>query len=141
MRARLWLPAVALLATAAAPASSPAPVARHVRIEASMNGFTPAVVTVNRGDRLTVELVSTDVLHGLHLDGYGLSVEAEPGRPATVTFIADREGTFRFRCSVTCGALHPFLIGKLRVDPGVPFRLAVGAAILLALAGLRPVRA
>jgi heme/copper-type cytochrome/quinol oxidase subunit 2 len=135
------VPAAAVLATTAALSASPAPAERHVRIEASMQGFTPAVVTVHRGDRVTVELIATDVVHGLFLDGYGLSVEAEPGRPATLTFTADRQGTFRFRCAVTCGALHPFLVGKLRVDPGGPFWLAVGAAILLALAGLRPVRA
>jgi len=59
------------------------------------------------GDHVTIDLVSTDVVHGLYLDGYDLNVTADPGQTATLSFVADRSGSFRFRCSVTCGALHP----------------------------------
>jgi len=139
---RVWLVAAATLGIAVAPLplSSARPTERRVRIEASMSGFTPAAITVNPGDRVTVELVATDVVHGLYLDGYGLSVTADPGQPATLTFVADRPGTFRFRCSVTCGPLHPFLVGKLRVgSKGLLWRAAAIAA-LIAAAAVWPVR-
>lgn len=105
-----------------------------------MAGFTPAAIAVNPGDRVTVELVSTDVVHGLYLDGYGLSVTADPGQPAVLTFVADRPGTFRFRCSVTCGPLHPLLVGKLHVGSNGVLRRAAAIAALIAAATLWPVR-
>ncbi|MGZ9226292.1 MAG: hypothetical protein ACXW4M_12140, partial [Anaerolineales bacterium] len=46
---------------------------------------------------------------------YNISVEADPGQSATLTFVADKPGSFRFRCNITCGAMHPFMIGKLTV--------------------------
>lgn len=122
------------------PSSSSRPAERKVRIEASMAGFNPAAITVRPGDRVTVELVSTDVVHGLYLDGYGLSVKADPGQPATLTFVADRSGTFRFRCSVTCGPLHPFLVGKLHVGSNAVLWRAAAMAALIAAATLWPVR-
>ena len=49
------------------PGWGPAPGQRHVRIEASMFQFSPAEISLNPGDQVTVELVSTDVVHGLSL--------------------------------------------------------------------------
>ena len=95
---------------------------RHIRIEASMFQFTPAEMQINPGDRVTVELVSTDVVHGFSLDGYNFELKADPGQTATGTFVADQAGVFRFRCSVPCGNLHPFMIGKLQVGPNLLVR-------------------
>ena len=67
------------------------------------------------GDRVTVELVSKDVAHGLAIDGYPVDLHADPGQTARVTFVAGRAGTFKIRCSIACGNLHPFMIGKLQV--------------------------
>jgi heme/copper-type cytochrome/quinol oxidase subunit 2 len=50
--------------------------------------------------------------------------------------VADQPGSFRFRCSVTCGALHPFMIGKLNVGPNWLLWKAAGAALLAAFAGI-----
>ena len=99
---------------------------RVVRIEAGQFSYSPSVVTVNRGDTVTLELVSTDVVHGLYVDGYGLSVQADPGQTKTLTFVADQEGSFRFRCNVTCGAMHPFMIGKLNVGENSNFIRSIG---------------
>jgi heme/copper-type cytochrome/quinol oxidase subunit 2 len=74
------------------------------------------------------------VAHGLYLDGYDISVEADPGQTGTLTFVADRRGSFRFRCSVTCGAMHPFMIGKLAVGPNTLLYRASGLALLAAAA-------
>lgn len=118
------------------------PARRVVRIEASQYQFKPGDIVVNRGDIVTIELVASDVVHGLYLDGYELQITADPGQTARLTFVADRAGVFRFRCAVACGAMHPFMIGKLRVGPNYllwgSFALAwvVGAAGL-AVAGRR----
>ena len=91
------------------------PVARTFRVEASQFAYSPAEISVNPGDMITIELAATDVVHGLYVDGYGVSVKADPGQTATLSFIADKPGSFRMRCNVTCGAMHPFMIGKLHV--------------------------
>ena len=105
-------------------------------IEASRFAYTPSILKVNRGDRVTIELVSTDVVHGLSVDGYGLEVASDPGQTARLTFVADRSGTFRFRCSVTCGPLHPFMIGKIQVGDNTLWWRAAGLSFLAVFTAL-----
>jgi heme/copper-type cytochrome/quinol oxidase subunit 2 len=97
------------------PVTATTPVERTFQIEASQFTYSPAVLSVNPGDRVTIELLATDVVHGLSIDGYKLETTSDPGQTARLTFVADRQGSFRFRCTVTCGNLHPFMIGKLQV--------------------------
>jgi plastocyanin len=111
-----------------------------LHLEASSFEFSPAVIEVNPGDEVTIELTSTDVVHGLYLDGYDLEVTADPGQTATLTFTADKSGTFRFRCSVTCGTLHPFMIGKLKVGPNLLFWRGMALSLLASFIGLRRFR-
>jgi len=104
-----------VVAFAPLPVQSIAPQERIFRIEAGQFAYSPSELKVNPGDTVTIQLVSTDVVHGLYVDGYDISVDADPGQTATLAFIADKPGSFRFRCNVTCGAMHPFMIGKLNV--------------------------
>jgi plastocyanin len=97
------------------PVAATMPVERTFQVNASRFEYSPAVLTVNPGDRVTIELTATDVVHGLSIDGYKLTTTADPGQTARLTFVADRRGSFRFRCTMTCGNLHPFMIGKLQV--------------------------
>ncbi len=103
---------------------------RTIRIEASQFSYSPSELRVNPGDTVNIQLVSTDVVHGLYLDGYDISVEADPGQTATLIFVADRSGAFRFRCNVTCGAMHPFMIGKLTVGANHWLYRSIGIALL-----------
>lgn len=116
------------------------PSERTIRIEASSYAFDPGTVEVSPGDRVTIELVAQDVIHGLYLDGYGFHLRAEPGQTARLTFTADRGGVFRFRCSETCGPLHPFMIGKLYVGPNLALLRGVGLALLASVFGLWAIR-
>ena len=113
---------------------------QHFRIEASSFQYVPEAIHVNPGDHVTIDLVATDVVHGLYIDGYDLNVTADPGQTATLSFVADRAGTFRMRCSVTCGALHPFMIGKLNVGSNDLLWRAVGLGVLAVIAGAWAVR-
>lgn len=97
------------------PGGTAVPTGRTIHLNARSFAFSPSIIQVNPGDEVTIELSAADVTHGLYLDGYDLELSAEPGQTETITFTADQPGTFRFRCSITCGALHPFMIGKLRV--------------------------
>jgi heme/copper-type cytochrome/quinol oxidase subunit 2 len=128
------------LAASLASAAGSQPRERTIHIQASSFEYSPATIRVNRGDRVTLEIEATDVMHGISIDGYNLRVDAEPGHTARMTFVADRSGVFRFRCPVTCGALHPFMIGKLYVG-GNPLywgaMLAAAAAVVFGLWSVR----
>jgi heme/copper-type cytochrome/quinol oxidase subunit 2 len=138
----LVLLAGVLILFAPQPFGAARPQNRTFRIEASQFAYSPGVIQVNPGDTITIELVSTDVVHGLYLDGYGVSVTADPGQAAHLTFTADRSGSFRFRCSITCGVLHPFMIGKLQVGPNTWLLRAIALTLLAALSvlALRPAK-
>ncbi len=106
------------------------PTARIIRVEASSFSYRPSAITVQPGDTVTLEVVATDVVHGLYIDGYELFVTADPGQTAHLTFVADRAGTFRIRCSVGCGPLHPFMTGILRVGLNTFLWRAAALALL-----------
>lgn len=126
----LILSAGLVVAFAPLPVPTTAPQARTIRVDAGQFAYSPSEIHVTPGDTVTLELVSTDVVHGIYIDGYDLSVEADPGQTQTLTFSADKPGSFRFRCNVTCGAMHPFMIGKLTVGTNNWFYRSVGLAAL-----------
>jgi heme/copper-type cytochrome/quinol oxidase subunit 2 len=109
------------------------PQERTFRIDARQFAYSPSELDVNPGDTVTLQLVSNDVVHGLYVDGYDISLEADPGETATLTFIADKRGSFRFRCNVTCGAMHPFMIGKLSVGKNEWLIRSLGLAVIAVL--------
>jgi heme/copper-type cytochrome/quinol oxidase subunit 2 len=128
--------AVASILLLPLPNPTHAPATRVVRVNASSFEYAPSVVRVNPGDHVTLEVIATDVVHGLYLDGYDVSVTADPGQTARLSFVADRPGVFRFRCSITCGPLHPFMIGKLYVGQGTLWWRGLAALVVAAGAGL-----
>jgi len=136
-RARLMslLPfaALAALASLAPLPFSPRPTTRELTVVARQFAFEPPVLHVNRGDRVRLIVRAADVVHGIHVDGYAREVRVAPGISQHVEFVANRTGKFRYRCSVTCGTLHPFMTGELIVSPNSGFVRAV-ALVLIALA-------
>lgn len=126
----LFVMAGLVVAFAPLPVPTIAPQERTIQIDAQQFAYSPSELKVNPGDTVTIQLISTDVVHGLYVDGYDVSVEADPGQTAILTFVADKPGSFRFRCNVTCGAMHPFMIGKLTVGSNNWFFRSIGLATL-----------
>lgn len=122
------------------PVNAKTPVERTFQIEASQFNYSPAVISVNPGDRVTIMLTATDVVHGLAIDGYDLETTSDPGQTARLTFVADQQGSFRFRCTVTCGNMHPFMIGKLQVGQNHLFWRGILLASLALVAGVWGIR-
>jgi len=141
-RALLLLPfgALAVVVVLAPVPFTPAPVTREVAVSARQFAFDPPVLRVNHGDRVRLTLLATDVVHGFHLDEYGTEARVEPGVSRRVEFVADRAGKFRYRCSVSCGTLHPFMIGELIVRPNLPFLRAVALTLVVLAATLVSLR-
>mgnify|MGYP001124591711 CR=1 FL=1 len=122
------------------PGNAAESVEKTFQIKASQFAYSPAILSVNPGDRVTIELLATDVVHGLSIDGYKLETTSDPGQTARLTFVADRQGSFRFRCTVTCGNLHPFMIGKLQVGQNALLgrgTLLAGLALIAGVWGVR----
>ena len=123
------------------PVAAEAPRERFFEVRAKRFDYTPSILQGNQGDKVTIRLISEDVSHGLYLDGYEVQTMAHPGEEGTLTFVADRSGRYAFRCTVTCGDFHPYMIGYLNVEPNVRLwvfgSLAVGIALCSAVIVLR----
>jgi polyferredoxin/plastocyanin len=124
---------------------------RHISVDAKRFGYNPARIIVNKGDTIKLGFSTSDVTHGFHLDGYpieliarkGLTFQRDPwqrekdhlnkdwNRVSTVKFVARRSGKFIFRCTETCGNLHPFMTGELIVRPNTPYHFFLSSSIWL----------
>ena len=78
--------------------------------------FSPAVITVNKGDKVKIKITSTDVNHGIAIPDYGISQKVDVGKTEIVEFTADKSGEFTFFCNVFCGSGHKEMKGKLIVN-------------------------
>lgn len=114
------------------PAQPQAATTHDISIEASQYEFVPGRIEVAQGDEVIITLTAADVVHGLYLDGYGIQQRVEPGVSQQIRFTADQPGKFRYRCLVSCGSLHPFMLGELVVNSNIPFRQSL-AVLLLSL--------
>ncbi len=107
-----------------------------VYVELSQFKFNPGRIIVNKGDTIVFKLRSVDVTHGFYIDGYDVNVVVRPGDVVTVTLVADQVGKFKIRCSVTCGPLHPFMVGDFIVKGGglnLPFILSIFSVFFIGI--------
>ena len=111
---------------------------KEFNVKLSQFSFEPNTIRVHKGDLVRLNLDAVDVEHGLEIDGYDGTVSVPVEKVVTVEFMATDGGAMRFRCSVTCGAFHPFMVGRIIVEPDTTFPWAmflVGAAPLALLGG------
>lgn len=73
-------------------------------------------IRVEKGDRVVLRLISSDVYHGFALPTFGINeVLVKPGEVSEVAFVADKVGSFLFYCTIRCGLVHPEMKAKLTV--------------------------
>lgn len=92
------------------------PPVKEFSIVAQKFSFTPSTITVKKGDKVVIHLSSADVIHGFSLLDFGISKQVDPQNPITFEFVADKIGTFQFKCSVVCGEGHLGMKGALIVE-------------------------
>ena len=60
---------------------------------------------VQLDDEVTVTFAAEDIAHSFTIgDHYRIDRRAEPGKPVTIRFKADKEGSFEIRCTLTIDA-------------------------------------
>ena len=118
------------------------PSRKNFIIKARQYSYDPPSIEVNKGDSVHIRLVSLDVIHGFYLEAYDVDAEIKPNiktfkvrKPSEghnwkdtseISFIADKTGKFRYRCSHTCGNMHPFMMGDFIVKPNYLLNMSLG---------------
>jgi cytochrome c oxidase subunit 2 len=64
-----------------------------------------------------VTLLSNDVIHSLWVPSLAGKKDLIPGRTATLTFRADKPGTYRGQCAEFCGVEHAWMAFDIVADP------------------------
>ena len=72
--------------------------------------LTPEQIEVGEGDRVTLRMTTPGPPTEVHLHGYDLEEEVEPGEPATVSFEADLTGRFEIEDHETGEVLGALLV-------------------------------
>jgi heme/copper-type cytochrome/quinol oxidase subunit 2 len=96
--------------------------------------FDPAVIHMKVGDKVRLQVISSDRTHGLHISAFpdGAKVNTAPGlafifgedcwklkrgESVPVDIEATEPGTYSFQCCKTCGTGHKRMKGQIIVEP------------------------
>jgi cytochrome c oxidase subunit 2 len=95
---------------------SPAPDApRRIEVSVKKFAYSPAEITVKKGEPVVLVLTTDDVAHGLKFKELNLNAKVEKGKPAELAFTPDKVGDFVGHCSVFCGSGHGSMTLTLHV--------------------------
>jgi len=90
-----------------------------VYMTAVRSHLNPEHLTVNKGDNVTIYITNleraVDETHGFGISQLNVHASIEPGKTASVNFLADVEGVFPYYCTEFCSALHLEMMGYLYV--------------------------
>jgi FtsP/CotA-like multicopper oxidase with cupredoxin domain len=98
------------------PAPPPPPEVTRIRIEGGAVVGGQKTIEAERGDTVRI-VIRTDAPDELHLHGYDIEREAEPGRPARFRFQADAEGEFVLESHTAEHAGNDPVIARLLIGP------------------------
>jgi heme/copper-type cytochrome/quinol oxidase subunit 2 len=124
-----WIAGAAVIALAVHGGTTLEARAKH-EFQISARKYTYHVAGVDRpeihvreGDIVRITFSAEDIPHSFTVDEpYRISKRAEPGKPVTFEFLADKPGTFAFYCNLAIDErCRKELRGTLVVDPPGPF--------------------
>lgn len=78
--------------------------------------FTPNVISVPVGSRITFYVTSSDVEHGFSIPETGVNTMVTPGWVSSVSHTFNKPGTFLLICNEYCGAGHQLMASKVEVQ-------------------------
>ena len=95
---------------------APAPDApKRIEVSAKRFTYTPAEITLKKGEPVVLVLTSEDVTHGLKFKELNLNTKVEKSKPSELAFTPDKAGDFVGHCSVFCGSGHGSMTLTLHV--------------------------
>jgi heme/copper-type cytochrome/quinol oxidase subunit 2 len=125
-----------------------------ISLQAKRYGYSPSRIVVNKGDTIILKPTSLDATHGFLLDGYPVdfiikqqgiaylkytweddkgNLHTDRDKVSQIEFVAHRSGKYTFRCTQTCGNLHPFMTGELIVRPNTPYHLFLSLSLWMTI--------
>jgi cytochrome c oxidase subunit 2 len=86
-----------------------------IEIHAKRFSFTPAEITLTKGEKATLSLTSDDVTHGLVIPDLGVNVTIPKGKVTKVEVTPQQTGTFHGQCGHFCGVGHASMTFSVEV--------------------------
>jgi cytochrome c oxidase subunit II len=80
--------------------------ARTIEIHAKRFSFSPAEITLKKGETVKLVVTSEDVTHSLVIPDLQVDAEASKDHPAEVTITPEKVGDFKGKCGHFCGEGH-----------------------------------
>jgi cytochrome c oxidase subunit II len=80
--------------------------------------FQPSEIRVPAGVEIVFTATSTDVLHGLNVEGTRLNLMLIPGQISQNTYTFMEPGEYLLICHEFCGAGHHLMAGRVVVEEG-----------------------
>ena len=115
-RRRMLLGGAALLAGAAAGVGVLAQSnERVIKVVARKFVFLPNVIELKKGEAVTLEFTSPEVVMGFNAPDFKIRADIIPGTASRLRFTPDKAGTFPFLCDIFCGDGHEGMSGQLVV--------------------------
>jgi cytochrome c oxidase subunit 2 len=96
-------------------ADSAVPKEKTISVVTQRFNYSPAQVTIRKGEPVVLEFTSKDVLMGFALPDFNVRADIVPGKVTRVRLVPDKTGSFTFLCDIFCGAGHEEMNGRLNV--------------------------
>ena len=88
---------------------------RRIEVSVKKFAYTPAEITLKKGEPVVLVLSTEDVTHGLKFKELNLNTRFDKGKPSELAFTPDKAGDFIGHCSVFCGSGHGSMTLTLHV--------------------------
>ena len=88
---------------------------RAIEIHAQRFSFTPAAITIHKGEAVTLSVTAGDATHGLSIPELGVNATFPKGKVTQITLTPQQTGVFAGRCNNFCGAGHGSMMLSVEV--------------------------
>src|SRR5258708_38087022 len=88
---------------------------RVIKVVARKFVFLPGTLELKKGEPVTLEFTSPEVVMGFNAPDFKIRTDIIPGTVSRLRFTPDKAGTFPFLCDIFCGDGREGMSGQLVV--------------------------